>query len=163
MVALDDPVQRDIAAADIGAVIRRPPPVLLDEWQRLPALWDAVRRAVDADDRGDAQNPVLEEKPAAPQEGDDGADMEGGRFCGGSALLPPWTSKDAPWTSMSAPWTSLRQRGHHPKRRNCVHARWNCVHGRAMDVPAPLMDVTGGRRDVTEAFMEHPAPDGGGI
>ncbi len=52
VVALDDPVQRDIAAADIGAVIRRPPPVLLDEWQRLPALWDAVRRAVDADDRG---------------------------------------------------------------------------------------------------------------
>ena len=51
VVALDDPVQRDLAAADLGAVIRHPPPVLLDEWQRLPALWDAVRRAVDADDQ----------------------------------------------------------------------------------------------------------------
>jgi predicted AAA+ superfamily ATPase len=52
VVALDDSVHGDIAAADIGGVIRRPPPVLLDEWQRPPALWDAVRRAVDADDRG---------------------------------------------------------------------------------------------------------------
>ncbi len=50
ILALDDAVQREIAAADIHAAIRRPPPVLLDEWQRLPALWDAVRRAVDEDD-----------------------------------------------------------------------------------------------------------------
>jgi uncharacterized protein len=47
ILALDDPLQRELAAADIGAAIQRPPPVLLDEWQRVPALWDAVRRAVD--------------------------------------------------------------------------------------------------------------------
>lgn len=51
VVTLDDPVQRELAAADVSATLRRPPPILLDEWQRLPPLWDAVRRAVDADDR----------------------------------------------------------------------------------------------------------------
>ena len=46
---LDDPAQRAIAEADPGQLLRGEPPVLLDEWQRVPALWDAVRRAVDAD------------------------------------------------------------------------------------------------------------------
>ena len=44
------------AGKEVGAVMRRAftrlrngrgGPVLLDEWQRVPALWDAVRRAVD--------------------------------------------------------------------------------------------------------------------
>ena len=46
---LDDPAQAAIAEADPAAALRGRPPVLLDEWQRVPALWDAVRRAVDAD------------------------------------------------------------------------------------------------------------------
>jgi hypothetical protein len=46
---LDDPAQEAIARADPGQLLRGTPPVLLDEWQRVPALWDAVRRAVDAD------------------------------------------------------------------------------------------------------------------
>lgn len=48
-VHFDDPAQRAIAEADLTVVLRRDPPVLLDEWQRVPAVWDAVRRAVDAD------------------------------------------------------------------------------------------------------------------
>ncbi|MCW2956530.1 MAG: family ATPase [Thermoleophilia bacterium] len=44
---LDDPVRRAIAAADPARVLAGEPPVLLDEWQRLPEVWDAVRRAVD--------------------------------------------------------------------------------------------------------------------
>lgn len=45
---LDDPSQREIAAAD--PTLSSPPEgaVLLDEWQRLPQVWDAVRRQVDA-------------------------------------------------------------------------------------------------------------------
>jgi predicted AAA+ superfamily ATPase len=35
--------------ADETAVLQRQPPILLDEWQRVPAIWDAVRRAVDGD------------------------------------------------------------------------------------------------------------------
>jgi uncharacterized protein len=47
VVRLDERGQRAIAEADPGAVLQRPPPLLLDEWQRVPAVWDAVRRAVD--------------------------------------------------------------------------------------------------------------------
>jgi predicted AAA+ superfamily ATPase len=46
---LDDPDRRSVLDADLGRIARDDPPVLLDEWQRLPASWDAVRRAVDDD------------------------------------------------------------------------------------------------------------------
>lgn len=45
----DDERQRAVAEADLDRVIRGEPPVLIDEWQRLPAIWDRVRRAVDRD------------------------------------------------------------------------------------------------------------------
>jgi hypothetical protein len=45
---LDDPTQLAILKADPAIVTDDPPPVLLDEWQRFPAVWDTVKRAVDA-------------------------------------------------------------------------------------------------------------------
>lgn len=45
---LDDPSQRELASADPALVLSGDPPVLIDEWQREPAVWDAVRRAVDS-------------------------------------------------------------------------------------------------------------------
>jgi predicted AAA+ superfamily ATPase len=47
--ALDDAGQRDLLAADPGRLARAPRPVLVDEWQRFPPVWDMVRRGVDAD------------------------------------------------------------------------------------------------------------------
>jgi hypothetical protein len=44
---LDEPAQRAIAEADPAQVLSGDSPLLLDEWQRVPAVWDAVRRAVD--------------------------------------------------------------------------------------------------------------------
>lgn len=44
---LDDPAQRAITDADPARALRGTPPLLLDEWQRVPSVWDAVRRAVD--------------------------------------------------------------------------------------------------------------------
>lgn len=44
---LDEPAQREIAAADPSVLITASPPVLIDEWQHVPPVWDAVRRAVD--------------------------------------------------------------------------------------------------------------------
>lgn len=41
---LDDPAQRAIAEADPSQVLAGERPVLIDEWQRVPAVWDAVRR-----------------------------------------------------------------------------------------------------------------------
>lgn len=46
---LDDPAQLRIAQADPRRLISGDPPVLIDEWQRLPEVWDLVRRAVDRD------------------------------------------------------------------------------------------------------------------
>ena len=44
---LDDPTQREIALADLDRLLVSPTPVLIDEWQNVPAVWDRVRRAVD--------------------------------------------------------------------------------------------------------------------
>jgi predicted AAA+ superfamily ATPase len=49
VVALDDPALQAIARADGMHLLRGPKPILLDEWQRVPAIWDAIRRAVDQD------------------------------------------------------------------------------------------------------------------
>ena len=44
---LDDDAQRAIVEADLDRVLAAPRPVLIDEWQHVPAIWDKVRRAVD--------------------------------------------------------------------------------------------------------------------
>lgn len=51
---LDDPAQREIIEADPGQIRSGDPPVLVDEWQRVPETWDVIRRAVD-DDAGPGQ------------------------------------------------------------------------------------------------------------
>lgn len=45
--ALDDPSQRAIALAQPKLLLEGEPPVLIDEWQRVPESWDLVRRSVD--------------------------------------------------------------------------------------------------------------------
>ena len=45
---LDDPAQRQVAAADFALASPPPGTFLLDEWQKLPQVWDSVRRQVDA-------------------------------------------------------------------------------------------------------------------
>lgn len=52
--SLDDPDQRAVVEADPRIVIGSGDgrPVLVDEWQRVPAVFDAVRRAVDDDPTG---------------------------------------------------------------------------------------------------------------
>lgn len=48
VIDLSLPQQREILTADPAFLSRAPGPVLIDEWQRLPEVWDQVRRAVDA-------------------------------------------------------------------------------------------------------------------
>lgn len=52
VIRLDDPAQRNLLEADPGRLDREPSPILLDEWQRLPEVWDRVRRSVDANPAG---------------------------------------------------------------------------------------------------------------
>lgn len=49
---LDDPGQRAILQADLSIIAADPAPVLLDEWQHLPEVFDAVKRSVDDDPSG---------------------------------------------------------------------------------------------------------------
>lgn len=51
---LDDPDQRAVVEADPKIVVAsgNGQPVLVDEWQRVPAVFDAIRRAVDDDPTG---------------------------------------------------------------------------------------------------------------
>ncbi|HEY3547602.1 MAG TPA: DUF4143 domain-containing protein, partial [Propionicimonas sp.] len=45
---LDDPTERVLLGADRDRLTRLTGPILIDEWQLYPAVWDQVRRAVDA-------------------------------------------------------------------------------------------------------------------
>ena len=45
--ALDAPGALELFQADPRRLVVGEPPVLIDEWQRVPASWDLVRRAVD--------------------------------------------------------------------------------------------------------------------
>lgn len=47
--SLDDPRQAELLTIDPDRLRRATPPVLIDEWQRVPAIWDTVRRLVDSD------------------------------------------------------------------------------------------------------------------
>lgn len=46
---LDDPDQVAVIEAQRSRLVEGRPPILVDEWQRLPESWDFVRRAVDED------------------------------------------------------------------------------------------------------------------
>lgn len=45
---LDDPAHLQIVQASPELALGQPGPVLFDEWQRMPPIWDAVKRAVDS-------------------------------------------------------------------------------------------------------------------
>lgn len=49
---MDNPSHRAVLAANPGLILTEPPPILIDEWQLEPALWDRVRRAVDTTSEG---------------------------------------------------------------------------------------------------------------
>lgn len=49
VLRLDDPDQRTLLHADPSRLVTGPPPILVDEYQRVPGTWDRIRRAVDDD------------------------------------------------------------------------------------------------------------------
>lgn len=52
ILTLTDPRRREVLEADLDLVTAAPAPVLVDEWQLVPAIWDRVRHAVDDDGTG---------------------------------------------------------------------------------------------------------------
>jgi uncharacterized protein len=62
---LDDDSQLAVVEADVGRALAQPAPVLIDEWQHHPPVWDRVRRAVDDHD---PPGPFLLTGSVAPKE-----------------------------------------------------------------------------------------------
>jgi uncharacterized protein len=52
VLSLNDPSERAALAGNLDLIVQVPPPVLIDEWQLQPSVWDRVRRAVDDDGTG---------------------------------------------------------------------------------------------------------------
>ncbi len=52
LLRLDARANRESIQADPELVRTRPRPLLIDEWQKVPEVWDVVRRAVDEDRSG---------------------------------------------------------------------------------------------------------------
>jgi len=52
ILSLNRPGQRETLAANLDYIIQVPPPVLIDEWQLEPAVWDRVKTAVDENNTG---------------------------------------------------------------------------------------------------------------
>ncbi|WP_425956695.1 hypothetical protein [Xylanimonas sp. McL0601] len=53
ILSLNLSAQQEIVAADSDFVVRVERPVLVDEWQLLPSVWDRVRKTVVASQRDD--------------------------------------------------------------------------------------------------------------
>lgn len=52
LLRLDAKPNRAAVHADPALLLTRPRPLLIDEWQKVPEVWDVVRRAVDDDPAG---------------------------------------------------------------------------------------------------------------
>ena len=52
LLKLDSKARREAIQADPQSLLRLVRPLLIDEWQKVPAVWDVVRRAVDEDRSG---------------------------------------------------------------------------------------------------------------
>jgi len=52
ILSLNNPNEHAALASNLDLVTQVPPPVLIDEWQLEPSVWDRVRRAVDDDSTG---------------------------------------------------------------------------------------------------------------
>ena len=52
LLRLDAKANREAVHADPNLLLSRARPLLIDEWQQVPEVWDVVRRAVDDDPSG---------------------------------------------------------------------------------------------------------------
>lgn len=74
-IELDDPAIRAVAEADVDRLVDAGHPVLIDEWQYVPQVWDRIRRRVDA---GAPPGAFLLTGSASPR--DTGTHSGGGRI-----------------------------------------------------------------------------------
>ena len=54
---LDDQAQASLGRADPARLVTGATPILVDEWQKVPEVWDVIRRAVDEDPEAEPVHP----------------------------------------------------------------------------------------------------------
>lgn len=133
VLSLDDAAVRSLVASDPAAALRRHSSVLVDEWQLLPEIWDAVRRAVDDNPRG-------------------------GRFLlTGSATLPPGTRIH----SGAGRIVGLRMRPMTLPERGVTTplvSLGDLGHGRGRTLPLPSMESKLGIEDYVREILASGLP-----
>lgn len=66
LIQMDVPATLEVVRADPNRLLAGPEPIIIDEWQRFPASWDVVRRAVDASPRPNRFILTGSASPASP-------------------------------------------------------------------------------------------------
>ena len=99
LLRLDSRANRESIQADPELVLTRARPLLIDEWQKVPEVWDVVRRAVD-EDRGGGQYLLVGSAAPAP-----GATAHSGAGRIGRLRMRPMTLSER---GVSEPTVSLR-------------------------------------------------------
>lgn len=99
LLRLDSRANRESIQADPELVLTRARPLLIDEWQKVPEVWDVVRRAVD-EDRSGGQYLLVGSAAPAP-----GATAHSGAGRIGRLRMRPMTLSER---GVSEPTVSLR-------------------------------------------------------
>ena len=110
---LEDPALRSIMEADPARLVTGAAPILIDEWQRIPEVWDRVRRAVD-DGAPPGQFLLTGSAPPTTQPMHSGA---GCRVCVTSAAAPCAPSSRAICSASSSATSRSRAIGYATPRR----------------------------------------------
>ena len=100
LLRLDAKANLEAVHADPGLLLKRARPLLVDEWQKVPAVWDVVRRAVDDDPTG---GQFLLAGSASPRHG--GASHSGAGRVGRLRMRPMTLSERA----VASPTVSLSE------------------------------------------------------
>lgn len=113
VVRLDSKAVRESIAAEPEQVLGRGRPLLIDEWQKVPEVWDVVRRAVDADPAG-GQFLLAGSASPAP-----GATAHSGAGRIGRLRMRPMTLSERGVTSPAVSLRGLLTGGREPLAGSC--------------------------------------------
>lgn len=114
VVRLDSKAVRESISAEPEQVLDRGRPVLIDEWQKVPEVWDVVRRAVDADSTG-GQFLLTGSATPAP-----GATAQSGAGRIGRLRMRPMTLTERGACAPTVSLTSLLSGGRGPLSGTCA-------------------------------------------
>lgn len=148
------------AAIDPDAALNTPTPLLIDEWQNLPAIWDAARRQVD---ERQSRGQFIITGSAWPQD-DAGRHTGAGRFS--TVKMRPMSLAESGQSSGRVTLTALFQGTVDPNASTDAsvadHARWIARGGWPGALDLDDEDAAEGVQDYLSTLVEREFPAVGG-